>query len=73
MRRRGLRLPLIHPPDPVLTKDEMDWIADLARERVAHDSTVIDTGQASESHIRSRMTGRDVLEKLYTAGAWRPS
>jgi hypothetical protein len=60
-------------PDPVLTKDELDWLADVARDRVSAHSRIMARQKVSESVIRSRMTGEDVLAKLYAAGAWRPS
>jgi len=72
MRRPSLRLPLPRRQDPVLTEDEMDWIADLARERVAEHVAEMDNGLVSESVIRSRMYGESVLSKLYQAGAWKP-
>lgn len=70
--RRRLRLPLVRRPDPVLIEDELDWLADVARERVAANVRAMENYRVSESVIRSRRTGEAVLEKLYEAGAWRP-
>lgn len=72
MRRRGLRLPLVRKPDPVLTPDELDWVAAVARDRVQEHARIMAKGKVSEAVIRSRMSGDDVLAKLYEAGAWRP-
>lgn len=72
MRRRGLRLPLVRKPDPVLTSDEINWLADVARDRLKEHGHAMERGKVSESVIRSRMTGNDVLAKLYEVGAWRP-
>lgn len=60
-------------PDPVLTPDELDWLADVARDRVDGNANAMEHGKVSESVIRSRMTGHAVLVKLYEAGAWKPA
>lgn len=66
-------MPLARKLDPVLTQDELDWVADVARDRVSEHVEEMSMYKVSESVIRSRQTGEYVLKKLYEAGAWRPS
>lgn len=69
---RRLRLPRPLRPDPVLTVDEMDWLLGVALDRVEQHDRVMAQAKVSESVIRSKRTGEDVIEKLRQAEAVDP-
>jgi hypothetical protein len=69
---RGLRLRVRPVPDPVLTPEELDFLAEEMRTILAHVAEQQRAARVSESVIRRRMAAGDVLGKLYQAGAWKP-
>lgn len=65
--KRGLRLPLVRRPDPVLTEDELDFIVERLDGYVAWADAEMAKHLVSESVIRGRITALDALGKLREA------
>lgn len=69
-RKRGLRIPIFHQPDPVLELDELDFIADQCARVCNEVGQMIDDAEGqsnrmpSESDHRRRIYAESVLEKI---------
>lgn len=62
--RRGLRLRLRRRPDPVLSFDELEFIAERMRHYIAWADREMAAKLVSESVIRGRMYATDSLAKI---------
>lgn len=64
MRIRGLRLPLKREPDPVLTEEELRYVASVVRRRRLEIAAEREQHLVSESVIREQMALADVALKI---------